>query len=29
MSVHSTSEGMVVYYRCYCDRPMVGLISRR
>jgi hypothetical protein len=28
LSTHRTSQGAVVYYRCYCGRPMVGLIAR-
>jgi hypothetical protein len=28
MSAHRTSKGTVVYYRCYCERPMVALIGR-
>jgi hypothetical protein len=26
LSVHHTSEGHVLYYRCYCGRPAVTLI---
>jgi hypothetical protein len=28
MSAHRTSAGTVVYYRCYCERPVVALIGR-
>jgi hypothetical protein len=27
LSTHPTTLGSVVYYRCYCGRPKVGLIS--
>jgi hypothetical protein len=29
ISVHNTSRGHVVYYRCYCGRPQAILMSRR